>query len=293
VTVLSRFVALLLTAGAIASCADRGTEPRTATIERPDAIAERLQQTGELAKGPRAIVYFEGDGLDPSARQAWADRISKGIDDLETLLRLPFAPGMIEFYVTSARDPVSFAIVVPKPRVFLSKARVLAGAAPYLHEAVHILMTRHARARDATAHAWALEGVPSYIEDAVVETFGGVPGGVVSRDGNHGIDRQAAEVLAAENADQLIRFIGATGVPENYGVDRERVRVPFYVLSQSFTKHIVDLVGLDQFVEHLFPYIPSGQAFEGQVLKLAGQSIAELKAGWLAKLQSPSKPALG
>jgi hypothetical protein len=83
--------------------------------------------------------------LIPEADQArWADLISKGIGDIESFLKASFGSTKLEYYVSSRIRDTSFSIpgYDGPPRVFLASDRVVRGAAPYIHEAVHHLVFR-------------------------------------------------------------------------------------------------------------------------------------------------------
>jgi hypothetical protein len=75
--------------------------------------------------------------------------------------------------------------------------------------------------------------------------------------------------------------VGQAGSPPEMEEDRLGVARPFYVLSHSFTKHLVDSVGIGPIVR-LATEGGAPSAFERQT----GRSEREWKEAWLAAIQA-------
>lgn len=292
----------IATALLIASCllsshpaqgqAQAQTPPKARTgLTRPDAdaIVTRLQASGVKLERPRATVFFEPGLISAEDEAQWVDRIDKGIEDLERFLHLtvPFKP---DYYVAKEVIDTSSSFMGlggAPPQVFLASDRVQQGAAPYLHETTHLIVLRYAVLRSPEQwHMWLFEGFPSYVEDAVVEKLGGMAGHVFAQGGNAAIDRAAAEALAMPRGHEVLEFIGRQGAPQDLA-DRANVARPFYVLSQSFTKYLVDTIGLDAFMKSILPKMLYASAFEAEVLRLSGKTLGTLRMEWLTKISGP------
>jgi hypothetical protein len=125
---------------------------------------------------------------------------------------------------------------------------------------------------------WLSEGLASYLESWVSEHRGGYDAHVFTRAGDRGI-HEAARRWAGRAEGQRVRpWVGRSGEPAAMDVDRTGVARPFYVLSHSFTKHLVDNVGLDTVIRLLTE--DDARAFE----RATGRTEAEWKEDWLRAL---------
>jgi hypothetical protein len=251
------------------------------------AIASELQGTGVRLERPHVVVYFEA-GLMPEADQTrWAGLISEGVGNIESFLNASFGSTKLEYYVSSKVRDTSFSIpgYDGPPRIFLASDRVVRGAAPYIHEAVHHLVFRLAPQQAATEpHFWIFEGFPSYVEDAVVARYGGVAGRVFVKGGNETVDDEARAILATPKGREVLAFVGRPGLPPAME-DRQTVAKPFYVLGQSLTKYLIGAVGLEAFVAAILPHLLNTPKFEAELQRVSGKSLERVTEEWLAGLE--------
>lgn len=225
----------------------------------------------------RAIVEYDAAELSPAAAAEFARLADQGVADVASLVS-PGLPGW-------ARHPVRVRFVlsgmVPIARtqglsVYLPVARVRSRSAPYLHETVHALVPARG---DRT---WLSEGLACFLESQVAETLGGYDAHVFTRAGNAGIDRAARRTLAGEAGRAVLPWVGGNGDPPRLEEDRAAVARPFYVLSHSLTKHLVDRAGLEAVVRILCS--GRGDAFAA----LSGRSAEDWRREWLADLGEAS-----
>jgi hypothetical protein len=234
-------------------------------------------------EGEKATLHVEEGVLSVEEIQAFARLVDQGIRDIESYLHLEAgAPDRrIHFYVTGrARISMSRG-----RRIFLPVDRVRNRQAPYLHETVHALLPDHNGA------VWLAEGFASYVESHVSETMGGYDAHVFSSGGNRGIDRDAARALRTDDGQAVLPFVGGDGSPPGLYHDRARVAAPFYVLSHSFLKFLVDRLGVRAVVGLL-----ETDDVPAALLARSGRTVDALKADWLARLpaarasRSPADP---
>ncbi len=239
-----------------------------AALPPPASPGERARQ--EMA---RAVVEYQAGELSLSEAEAFAELADRGVGDVASLLSagLPEwarGPGPVRF-VVSSRVPIS------RTRdgvVYLPLERVRSRTAPYLHETVHALVPARG---DRT---WLSEGLACYLESYVSETLGGYDAHVFTRAGNRGIHEAARRTLAGADGRAVLPWVGGRGDPPRMEEDRSGVARPFYVLSQSLTKHLVESVGLEAVVRILV----SGRddAFQSATRR----SDAEWRREWLARI---------
>ena len=142
-------------------------------------------------------------------------------------------------FIVSERTTMSrtYGVVVHLPA-----DRVRARTAPYLHESVHVLVPFRG------SRVWLSEGLACYLESWVSEHRGGYDAHVFTRAGDRGIHAAAGRWLASDGGRAVLPWVGQAGQPPELDQDRSGVARPFYVLSHSLTKYLVDSVGLDRVV---------------------------------------------
>jgi len=200
----------------------------------PASAAERVRYETE-----RAVVEMEPGALGPAEAEAFARLVDRGIADIETLV----GPGVQEpqrrrgrlRYVVSARARMSRTW---GRTVVLPLERVRTRSAPYLHETAHALLPA---GRGLT---WLSEGLACYLESWVAENRGGYDAHVFTRAGDRDIHAAARRYLEGERGRAVMPWVGRPGEPPDLDRDRTRVARPFYVLSHSLAKYLVDGAGL-------------------------------------------------
>jgi hypothetical protein len=176
----------------------------------------------------------------------FATLVDRGIADLEALLGSALPPawrrlGRLRYEVT---DRIGMSRTYGRT-VLLPLARVRARRAPYLHETVHALLPARSDC------LWLSEGLASYLESWVSENRGGYDGQVFSRAGDRGIHRDALRHLQEPGGRAVLPFVGVCSQPPDLETERRRVARPYYVLSHSLSKYLVDNAGLDVVVRLL------------------------------------------
>jgi hypothetical protein len=241
-------------------------------------VAEAGAGHRQSAETERAIVEFDPSEMSPSEAESFARLADQGIDDIERLVGADLPPRgrrtrRIRFIV-DARFDVSRTYGAT---ILLPLERVRSRSAPYLHETAHALLPSRSDA------VWLSEGLASYLESWVSENRGGYDAHVFTRAGNEGIHAAARRWLATETGRAVLPWVGGRGQPPGLEEERERVARPFYVLSQSLTKYLVDTEGLDAVVRLMV----SGDAFASAT----GRSREQWRSDWLSALGVSVGPA--
>jgi hypothetical protein len=251
-----------------------------AAVTGPAATPGRWPGRMQIATERTVLVYRRGELDDAQARE-FADLLDQGVVHVRSLVA-PSLPGgtagpeRVRFVVTS-RVAISRSF---RTTVFLPLARVQERSAPYLHEIVHVLVPSRGDC------VWLTEGLASYLESRVAETLGGYDAHVFSPGGNGGIDDAARRFLDRSDGAGVLPFVGAHGQPPGLEEDRRRVARPFYVLSQSFVRHLADGAGLDTVVRAAADQDPLGT-----VARLSGRSVDAWRQDWLAAIGGRSRAA--
>lgn len=225
----------------------------------------------------RAVLEYEDGDLSGAEADAFLKLADRGVADVEALV-LPGLPewaqhrGRVRFVVTSR---VPFSRTYGRT-VALPLSRVLTRSAPYLHETVHALVPSRGE------RVWLSEGLASYLESWVSENRGGYDAHVFTRAGDRGIHQAARRYLGSEQGRAVLPWVGASGEPPGMDEDRTGIARPFYVLSQSLTKHVVDAAGLASVVRALAGGEPEG------LRQATGRSDEEWKREWLRAIGAPA-----
>jgi hypothetical protein len=163
-------------------------------------------------------------------------------------------------------------------QVLIPIVRLRDGQAPLLHETTHALLTLPQGRRPL---AWLTEGAAAYVAKAVsAET--GIPEGDRFELGDvHALDGTCAAGLSSEQGARVLPFIGAPGsLPALYAMEPALlVRQVFYGCAASFTKFLVERVGIERVIDVL-PEADPHRKLE----QLAGSSMPALRSAWMAAI---------
>jgi hypothetical protein len=230
----------------------------------------------------RATLYVEDGTLTPAEAARFSRLLDQGIADIESYLR-PAAPeglreGRIVYRVL---DELPYSMTRGRT-VSLMLERVRSDSAPYLHETVHVLVPAPNRS------IWLSEGFASFVESHVSETMGGYDAHVFSRTGNRGVDGEAARWLARDRGRDVLPYVGVPGEPPEMLSERRRVAAPFYVLSQSLAKFLVERLGLARVIA-----LVSSRDPEGDLARASGRTVESWKAEWLAAVGAAPGASVG
>jgi hypothetical protein len=240
--------------------------------------AHAIEAFSERQLTTRVVLESEPGVLGREQAAAFAQLLDRGIADIEALVG-PSLPswarrsGPVRFIV-SDRTSISrtYGLVVHLPA-----ERVRNGTAPYLHESVHVLVPFRG------SRVWLSEGLACHLESWVSEHRGGYDAHVFTRAGDRGIHAAARRFLTTDAGRAVLPWVGRGGQPPDMNQDRSGVARPFYVLSHSLTKHLVDTAGLDRVVR-LVAASDAPSIFERET----GRSESQWKDDWLATIAGPA-----
>ncbi|MGI8742426.1 MAG: hypothetical protein ACR2NN_07605 [Bryobacteraceae bacterium] len=235
-------------------------------------VMQELRADGVRYDRDGATLYFDKDAMTPAEMDAFSDLANQGIRDIEKLLKIPAErsraqTGRIFFFIGSKFD-------IGRSRfrsVMLPLWRVRQNVAPYLHETAHVLM------QCRSCPMWFSEGVASWVQSYVSETIGGYDAKVFARHGNPGVDSDAARYLTTSGGQAVLPFVLEGGEPPDIVTERRAVGAPFYVLSQSLVKYLVQHAGIDKVAG-----LSDCEDFDGELARIMKKQPAEVKSGWLA-----------
>lgn len=271
-----------------------------------DWSADDSARIAAIMAGPQrharahVIVWAPADSLDARWLAAFVDTLAASLDSLRARIGGPYAwqrigARPVEFYLSPGRF-VSHASGFGS--VFISLTRVHQDA-PFLHEAAHELLApqppfyadEYADSLEgeravARFPLWLLEGVPDYLAQATAAVTTFPEGDVFAIGGLARVDSVCAARLAASpRRAEILEKVGGQGrLGALFTTERAQVAPVFYACSQSFSKYLVDRVGLRAVIA-LFPGIPPGTWLR-DLERAAGEPLGELRRRWLAAIES-------
>jgi len=255
-----------------------------------------LTAHGRAYTGTQLVVWAPPDSLDTRWLDAFVDSLATSLGALRRLMGAPYTwqrigQRPVTFYLSPGRF-VSHASGVGA--VFISLTRVRSGTAPFLHEASHELLAPPApfapyEYSDSVASEraaaryplWLSEGLPDYLAQATASATGFHEGDVFSIGGLAKVDSTCAARLAdSPRRAQILEKVGRAGrLGALFTTERAQVAPVFYACSQSFTKYVVERVGIRTVVA-AFPHIPAG-TWVTDLEAAAGTSLEALRSAWL------------
>jgi hypothetical protein len=195
-------------------------------------IAMDLRQNGVVREGQHTSAYFEPGAMTDAAMDEFSGLLDRGVTDIAKFAGIPVPERKISYFISGKVD-------ISRARgrsIYLPLERVQRKAAPYLHETTHILLPCD------NCSTWLSEGYASYVQSYVSENMGGYDGQIFTRNGNTGVDRDAMRWLANDRGKAMLPYVG-TDMEEPDLSDRRAAATPFYLLSHSLVKFLVEKTG--------------------------------------------------
>ena len=243
------------------------------------ASAERRSRRGETQMVMRCdagkiVVDFDPEGLTATEEDAFTRLAAGGVADLEhvmaPVLETPAGDERPIRFIVS--DRVSMSRTFGRT-VLLPLSRVREKRAPYLHESVHALLPASHQS------TWLSEGLACHLESWVAENVGGYDAHVFTSAGDRRIHDAARRYLQTDLGRAVLPWVGAPGEPPDLFENRDEVARPFYVLSQSFTKYLVEKLGLTPVLR-----LASEADPEEALARVSGRDAEHWRAEWRSGL---------
>ena len=263
--------------------------PMLADDDGDDRIAAQLRASVRIEQ-PRVIVWYHASELPASTANEFAERLSQGVDEIETVLGAKYdaryyGQAKIECFI-SPEAGMSHAYMGRKPYFFVTPERVDAHEVPYHHELTHIVAWW-----SCGKALWLQEGFADYVSSEARRRFPHEPeyDMAVFNPEDRDIDVVARRVTDGRAAAKVLPLIGVDAMPMSLGhkrafdaifADREITAPAFYNLSHSFTRFVVMKLGMPKVEAACRTRNPSDT-----IARNAGTSMEKLRAEWLESLR--------
>jgi len=254
-----------------------------------DRIAAQLRAHGTRIDQARVVLWYRASDLHADTAREFAERLSSGIDEIEAVLGTKYdaryyRQAKIECFVATEAE-MSHAYTGRKPYFFVTPERVNAREVPYRHELTHIVAWW-----SCGKALWLQEGFADYVSGEARRRFPHEPEYDMNVFNPRGrdIDVVARRVSDGRTAARVLPLIGADAMPMSLWhrrafnaifADREITAPAFYNLSHSFTRYVVQRIGMAKLEAACRAWKPSRT-----IARDAGTTMEKLKAEWLKSL---------
>lgn len=307
---LVRRLAVLLAIIAVPACRQAGgaavgpTPTAQAAAPTPlrwrdddSARVAALHAGGVSVEGRHVVAWFPRDSVPVGHMRALVDSLDAAIPALQRFIGGPYPwQRLRRERITYYFVPERFVPHTADSSVFIPLWRMMAGAAPHLHEAVHVLVlpstpyypweladsAEVARVR-ARLPLWLAEGYADYVAKGVAAQLPFHEGDGLGTGSHAQVDSICAERLRGPRGAEVAPYVGAPGVlPSLFTTERGEVAPTFYACASSFTKFLAERTGAP-FLASLIPRIMH-EGIEGHLRERTGHTLPELRAQWLERI---------
>lgn len=289
---LRRVYAVVLLAGCLCACQSQPVQTGTSLHpwEEDRAYMQDLEQHGVVEAGRHTVAWFPSNTLDPAQIAAIVARLDHGIGAAKQYIGKPQwafrGDSRVYFYFPDARfvshAPGGNTVLIPWWRIRDDQA-------PWLHEALHLLLAPAGGDWLATPGNIAAARMPLWLHEGLAESLAmdiAAEEGLVHY--SPLIDVPAARLdalcksrLRHASSDRVLASIGGRGkLPELFGPNRVSYALPFYTCSTSFVRHLGTRYGKG-------PLLRAIGAFDQEIEVLQqdmARSLAEVKEDWLKEV---------
>lgn len=224
----------------------------------------------------RAVLRVERGFLSPAQTTELAQRIERGLQDIEGFLGTNFDAAhysepriVISLFEQRCISHVKggyYQTAAPYVFMSLDEPRGASPRCPYLHEMVHIIAWDW-------SHLWIREGLAVFLNDEL----GGYP-----TYPNYGrdLDEAAAALDSSPEGQRAVALIATSDarVPKDVLADMD-VRQAYYIHAGSFVRYLWKRLGRETFAQIYRSNDPADT-----LRQLGGASLAEIKADWVGSL---------
>ena len=247
------------------------------------------------------VLYIDKDLLAAAAEREFADNLERHFVATSDYLQRRFDPvsrktAKPTYYLTN-RAGISHAEAA---RVFLFARRVIPSPTIAIHETVHLLLFTDPKAPRtrtdlspeedlkmmATTGVWLAEGFANFAEYELAPKLGLQPDRLFVKGDRTTVDAETRTWIREPRGAHVLPFVGSHGVPDGLLADRANVAPPFYVLSHSFIKYLVDHAGLAPIVRLYEQHFAGTRTIEEDVKRATGRDLAAWRREWLRVIES-------
>lgn len=255
-------------------------------------MKEKIEKDGIAEVGTDVVAWFPGEGIQAAQRKTLVAMLDKGVAAVKKFIGNPqwsfTGDSKIYFYFP---DEKFIAHAPGGNTVFIPLWRIVEDEAPWLHEAVHLLVQGEGEHwlgqsfdfGNERMPLWLFEGIADYIAMEVSANVGLQFYSPLSDVPKQQLNSQCKLRLDGSPSEKVLETIGARGrMPELFGPNRFEYALPFYNCSTAFVYHLGNHYGPQ-------PLLKAIQNFDREVDVLeeeVGKPLADLKQEWLSKIYS-------
>jgi hypothetical protein len=247
------------------------------------------------------ILYIDKGLLTPDAERKFSDNLERHFVATSDYLKRRFDRASRKvpkptYYLTN-RAGISHAQAT---RIFLFARRVIPSPAIAIHETVHLLLFKDPdapRTRTdltpeedlrlmASAGVWLAEGFAVYVANEIAARLRIEPDHLFVKGDRTTVDDEAREWMRDARGVKVLPLVTSHGIPGDLLADRVNVAPPFYVLSCSFVKYLVEHAGLAAIVRLYEDHFAGTRSIEDDVQRATGKDLVRWREDWLLAMRA-------
>jgi len=257
-------------------------------------LKAQLEATGVAGSGKHVVAWFPADSLTAAQQADIIAMLDRGVGSAKRFVNKPQwsfrGDAKVYFYFPDA----NFVAHAPGGNsAFIPLWRIQEGKAPWLHEAVHLLVQEPGpqwlgqsdEFADANMPLWLYEGMAEYVAMVVSELEGLDFYSPMGDAPPNQLNEQCRNNLAEALSERVIESIGNNGkIPELFGPDRFAYAVPFYTCSSAFVFYIADHYGKHTLLAAVANFNREAEVLQAKI----GKQLTAVKADWLHEIAEPT-----
>jgi hypothetical protein len=272
---------MVLARGGIVSRAAQQASNQLSSPADDAARVRRLTKSGTKVESERVTAWFSKGAMSASEMQDVLRRLDVTVTTIEAFVHVPrpwqeARKRRVEYFFEEGPFFVPHATI--NRQVLMPIVRLRDGQAPILHETTHALLTPPQGHRPL---AWLTEGVATYVAKAISQEKQIPEGDRFELGEIDQIDGKCAAGLSSTEGARVLPFIGAPGnLQVLYAMEPAiRMRQVFYGCAASFTKYLVERLGLERVVD-LLPDADPHAAIE----KALSANMTSVRTAWMTQI---------
>lgn len=278
-------------APAFAGVADRPRPGIARNAWDEDVEAKRaLDARGAFFVGTDVVLWYPKDSLSSDQAARIAARLDRGIRAAKQRIGKPDwqveGDRRVHFYCPAGR----FISHAPGGNcAFIPLWRMRDDEAPWLHEALHLLLATSKGDWLAVEDSLAMQRMPLWLSEGLADALamqvsqeeGLVYYSPLLDARPDRLDSLTADALRRSPSDSVLAKIGARGkLPQLFGPDRMRYALPFYAGSASFARFISRRHGFEPLLRAIADFDHENETLAREV----GEPLDRVKSEWLAAI---------
>lgn len=273
----------------LGACANAPAPRGTCLYPWPTDVAQQkaVEAKGDCVHTDEVVFWMPRGAVTAHEQQSWLELVTKGVRQAKELVgRRDWnfrGDRRLYFYLLDAQ----FVCHAPPGNVvYIPLWRMRENQAPWMHEAMHLLIASRRGEWFAASEATQNASMPLWLHEGLAESLAidadqlaGLPHySPLIEVPAEGLDRLCCERLTANHAARVLAFVGARGkLPELFSEQRMAYAPAFYTASTSFVRFLQRQFGRTALLRAIECHGEENEELERAI----GKPLLRAKGEWL------------